>query len=268
MGTESVAGRNIPIASVPNLRDLGGWAAPGGRVRAGLIYRSAEFTDLQGDDAAAFGQLGIRSVYDLRTTDERTQSPNQVPAGTEYIIVDVLRDASGASPALMPKILGDPAFAADFLGGGKAVSIFEGAYRQIVSIGSALTGYQQFFTDIAEPEHRPALFHCQTGKDRTGWAAASLLLLLGVSKDDVYADYMLTNDQLLPALKPMIDQFVAAGGEAALLTPVLGVQASYLDAAIDEMETRFGSVEGYFKDGLGFDDDWIAAIRASYLEPA
>ena len=268
MATAGVAGRNIPIGSVPNLRDLGGWAAPGGRVRSGLIYRSAEFSDLQGDDAAAFGKLGIRSVYDLRTADERAQNPNQVPVGTEYIVVDVLRDASGASPALMPKILGDPKFAAEFLGDGKAVTIFEGAYRQIVGIDSALTGYGQFFTDIAEAEHRPALFHCQTGKDRTGWAAASLLLLLGVSRDDVYADYLLTNDQLLPALKPLIDRFVAAGGEAALLTPVLGVQTSYLDAAIDEMEKRFGSIEGYFTDGLGFDNDWIAAVRTSYIEPA
>ena len=266
MGATSVAGANIPIDGVPNLRDLGGWATPGGRVRHGLIFRSAEFSGLEGDAAKAFGKLGIRSVYDFRTTDERTENPNQVPAGTEYIIVDVLRDASGASPALMPKILGDPKFAEDFLGGGKTEAIFEGAYRQIVSLGSSLTGYSQFFNDIAQSEHRPALFHCQTGKDRTGWAAASLLLLLGVSKDDAYADYMLTNDQLLPALKPMIDQFVAKGGEATLLTPVLGVQPSYLDAAIDEMEKRYRTIEGYFSDGLGFDSAWIDGVRKSYVE--
>jgi len=53
------------------------------------------------------------------------------------------------------------------------------------------------------------VFHCTAGKDRTGWAAASTLLLLGVSTGDVFADYLLTNDQLRPALQPLLDQFRA-----------------------------------------------------------
>ena len=266
MEVTSRAGQNIAIRTVPNLRDLGGWSTPGGRVRSGLIYRSAEFSDLQGDDAAAFGKLGIRSVYDLRTAEERTASPNTVPAGTEYIVIDVLQDAQGASPALMAKVLGDPKFAEELLGGGKAVTMFEGSYRQIIALPSALEAYRLFFTDIAEPEHRPAVFHCQTGKDRTGWAAASLLLLLGVSKDDVYADYLLTNDQLLSALEPMFEKFEAAGGDRKLIMPVLGVQSSFLDAGIDEMEKRYSTIEGYFTKGLGFDTDWIDGVRATYIE--
>lgn len=177
MDPTRTAGQNIAIASVPNLRDLGGWSTPGGRVRSGLIFRSAEFSNLQGDDAKAFGKLGIRSVFDLRTAEERTVNPNQVPAGTEYIVIDVLQDAQGASPALMAKVLGDPKFA-------------EG--------------------------------------------------LLGVSKEDVYADYLLTNEQLLPALEPMFRKFAAAGGDRQLIAPVLGVQPSFLDAAIAEMENRYG----------------------------
>ncbi len=45
--------------------------------------------------------------------------------------------------------------------------MFETGYRGIVSLPSALIGYRQFFTDIGEKEHRPAVFHCTTGKDRT-----------------------------------------------------------------------------------------------------
>ena len=268
MAATSTPGKNIPIGTVPNLRDLGGWSAPGGRVRSGLIFRSAEFSNLSGDDAAAFGKLGIRSVYDLRTEDERKQNPNQLPDGTEYIVIDVLKDAQNASPALMAKVLGDPKFAEELLGGGKAETMFEGSYRQLIGLPSALAAYRLFFTDIAESEHRPAVFHCQTGKDRTGWAAASLLMLLGVSKDDVYADYLLTNDQLLPALEPMFEKFEAAGGDRALITPVLGVQSSFLDAGIDEMEKRYSTIEGYFTDGLGFDAAWIDGVRKTYIESA
>src|SRR4029077_1604307 len=199
-------GRNIPIAGVPNLRDMGGWAAAGGRVRTGMLYRSAEFGALQGDAAEAFAKLGIHSVYDLRTADERAENPNTVPAGTEYTILDILADAQSAAPAMVGKALSDPKSAAESLGDGKAVAMFEDGYRQIVGLPSALTGYRQFFTDISQPEHRPGAFHCTTGKDRTGWAAATFLLLLGVSEDDVYADYLLTNDQLVPALKPLVDK--------------------------------------------------------------
>ena len=259
-------GQSIDIATVPNLRDLGGWPAPGGRVRSGLLFRSAEFAGLQGDDAAAFAKLGIRSVYDLRTADERAAQPNVVPGGVEYIIVDVLSDATGAAPAQVGKALSDPAMAEQVLGGGKAVAMFEDGYRQIVGLPSALTGYHQFFTDISQPEHRPAVFHCTTGKDRTGWAAASLLLLLGVSHEDVYADYLLTNEQLVPKLQPMVDKFAANGGDPDLLTPVLGVQTSYLDAAIDEMQKRFGGIDGYFADGLGLDAATVEQLRSSYIQ--
>lgn len=144
--------------------------------------------------------------------------------------------------------------------------MFEEGYRQIVGLPSALTGYHQFFNDISEPEHRPAAFHCTTGKDRTGWAAATFLLMMGVSEDDVVADYLLTNDQLVPALKPVVDKFASIGGDPDLLTPVIGVQKSYLDAGFDEMRKRFKSIDGYFTDGLGLDAPTIERLRADYIE--
>ena len=66
-------GRSIPIASVPNLRDLGGWVTrDGGHVRTGVLYRSAGLGKLQGGDVQTLGDLGIRSVYDMRTRISRT----------------------------------------------------------------------------------------------------------------------------------------------------------------------------------------------------
>jgi protein-tyrosine phosphatase len=266
MGAANHPGQNIPIATVPNLRDMGGWSAPGGRVRSGVLFRSAEFGNLQGDDAAAFARLGIRSVYDLRTADERAANPNTLPPGTEYIVLDILADASDAGPAQLAQDLSDPKTAVEKLGDGEAVALFEEGYRQIVSLPSALTGYGQFFTDISEPEHRPAVFHCTTGKDRTGWAAASFLLLLGVAEDDVRTDYLLTNAQLLPALKPVIDKVVAKGVDPDLLKPIFGVQQEYLDAALDEMRKRYKTIDGYFADGLGLDAATIDRLRAAYIE--
>jgi protein-tyrosine phosphatase len=130
-----------------------------------------------------------------------------------------------------------------------------------VSLPSALSAYREFFSRIAQDAQRPALFHCTTGKDRTGWAAAATLLLLGVSKEDVLYDYELTNRDLLPALKPVFEHFRAIGGDRRLLEPVLGVQADYLHAAMDEMKQKFGSIDAYFGEGLGIDPDGQERLR-------
>ena len=258
----------IGIQGVPNLRDLGGWAAAGGEVRSGQVYRSAEFSGLGGPAEKEFATLGIRTVYDLRTADERTANANILPTGTEYIVFDILADRPGAGPAQMVQVLSDPKAAEDLLGNGKAVKIFEESYRQFLSLPSATTGYRQFFTILAEKEHRPALFHCTTGKDRTGWAAASLLMLLGVSDEDVLDDYLLTNESLVPALQPMVDKFASIGGDPQLLAPVIGVRKEYLEAARAEMESRYGNVEAYFSTGLGLSAQTIDALRSQLVVAA
>ena len=260
-------GRRINIPSLPNLRDIGGYATTtGGRVRTQQLYRSTDLNHLQGEDLVAFADLGISAVFDMRTAAEREAEPDVVPEGTEQIVCDVLKDSQSAAPAQLHKVLSDPALAEQMLGGGKAVQMFERGYREIVSLPSALSAYREFFTSIAQDAHRPALFHCTTGKDRTGWAAAATLLLLGVSEEDVLYDYV-DNRDLLPALKPMMERFRAAGGDPRLLEPVLGVDADYLRTALDEMTQKFGSIEGYFEEGLGIDSDEQQALRDTLVGP-
>ena len=58
----------------------------------------------------------------------------------------------------------------------QGLMLFEIGYREIVSLPSACAAYHRLFSDLTQEEHRPALFHCATGKDRTGWAAASPLM--------------------------------------------------------------------------------------------
>jgi len=89
---------------------------------------------------------------------------------------------------------------------------------------------------------------------------------LDVPDDLVMQEYLLTNEQLLPALQPVFDQFQSLGGDPALLRPILGVHREYLEAAFDEMRQRFGSMERYFADGLGLDQAVQAAIRQTLVQ--
>ncbi|GAA1831145.1 tyrosine-protein phosphatase [Luedemannella flava] len=257
----------IGIASLPNLRDLGGWpTADGGRVRAGLFYRSVDLSRLADADLDAFGALNIRTIYDLRTVAERDQAPDRLPDGAVYVSLDVLADAMRSAPATLTDVLADPALATKLLSNGRAVTMFEGAYRQIVASDSARAAYRQLYLELADPACRPALVHCLTGKDRTGWAAAALLLVLGVPDELVRADYLLTNAQLLPALQPKFDAFAARGGDPELLMPVFGVREQYLNAAIDEMHHRYGTIDDYFTTALGLTDTLVATLRAAFIE--
>jgi protein-tyrosine phosphatase len=261
------AGESIAIATVPNLRDLGGWpTGDGGRVRRGLLYRSTELDRLAGADLTAFAALGIRSVYDLRTDRERSARPDRLPEGTEHIVVDVLAGSVEAAPAQLFKIAADPQAAEALLGGGKGQALFEKGYREIVSLPSACAAFHRLFTDLTQAQHRPALFHCATGKDRTGWAAASLLLLLGVPDDLVMKEYLLTNAELLPSEQPMLERFRALGGDPDVLRPVVEVAPDYLEAALAEMRKMFGTIEAYFAQGLSVDAAAQKALVAAFVE--
>jgi len=93
-------------------------------------------------------------------------------------------------------------------------------------------------------------------------------MLVGVSDEDVMREYLLTNEQLVPAMQPVFDRFQAAGGDPDLLRPVIGVQKEYLEASLDEMRRSYGSIEGYFTDGLHLDAGVQHALRAAFAEPA
>lgn len=266
--TEPTPGASLGIPTVPNLRDLGGWSTPNGTVRRGLVFRSAEFAGLQGEDLEAFNRLGIATVYDLRTETERAAQPNTLPEDVRYVPLDVLKDSKSQAPALLLKLVGDPKAAEQLLGGSKALELFQGAYREFIDLPSAKAGYHQFFSELADGDHLPALFHCTTGKDRTGWAAAATLLLLGVSEDDVMTDFTNTNEQLAAAVQPVLDKFAAIGGNPDLLSPVLQVRPAYLQAAMTEMTDRYGDIETYMTQGLGLTGDTIDKLRSALIAPS
>lgn len=260
-------GQNIPVESLPNLRDVGGYVTRDGRkVRTGRLYRSVLLGRLTDGDVVKVQELGIRTVFDLRTTAEQQATPDR-DIGARTVGLDVVADRSGEGPASLLAKMDDPAAIGAALSDGQGAEIMRTAYRELVTLPSAHRAYNRFFTDLAGEDNLPALVHCTTGKDRTGWAAASTLLFLGVDEEEVFHDYLLTNDQLLPALKPIFDQFESVGGDPSLLRPVLSVDRTYLETAIDLMTETYGSIERYMTDGLGLDEETLTALRDRLIQP-
>ena len=267
MATDVQAGQSLGITSVPNLRDLGGYKTKDGKtVVSGLMYRSNQLSGISPEDMQQLDGLKLKNAFDLRTKEERNKRPEELPPGVNYVVLDVLADSPQAGPAQLEKLMADPKAANAELGGGKVEEAFKASYREFVSLSSAQREFRKLFLALGDKEQLPALFHCTTGKDRTGWAAAALLTLLDVPRDKLYEDYLRSNDYILPAYREAIDGFVEAGGNAEIPKAILGVKKEYLDAAFDEMQTRYVSIENYFSEGLGIDAAQQQAIRKSLLK--
>ena len=253
-GVTTDPGLSLGIASVPNLRDLGGYMTRDSAIVVrGLVYRSNQLAPISPNDMDKLAQLGLKNDYDLRTEAERTLLPDQLPPGVDNIWLNVLEDHSGSGPAQLLELLKNPKEANVSLGGGKIEAMFEESYREFVTLPSAKTAYRELFISLGERNKLPALFHCTTGKDRTGWAAAALLTLLDVPKKTVMEDYLRSNEYILPLYQKEIDTFTAEGGESSIIHAILGVKAEYLEAAFDEMLTKYGTIENYFSEAFGID---------------
>ncbi|MFF0748424.1 tyrosine-protein phosphatase [Streptomyces sp. NPDC004267] len=255
----------IPAATVANLRDLGTLPLGAGRsVREGLVFRSAQLDRLEADDPMV-ARLGIRTVVDFRTWAERAERPDRLPAGARPLVADVLADylaTSGLPPAARLKtLLSDPALAEEHLGGGRARAAFTRTYRAFVSTDSARASYRAFLTALGDPAAGPVLFHCTAGKDRTGWAATVLLSLLGADEETVLTEYLAVNPGVREAFAPLIEGFTLQGGDPELALALLGVVPAYLEAALDEVAVRHGTMEKYVREGLGVPDEVTGVIR-------
>ncbi|MEU8529558.1 MULTISPECIES: tyrosine-protein phosphatase [Streptomyces] len=255
----------IPATTVANLRDLGSLPLAGGRtVRPGLLFRSGQLDRLDPADGIV-AALGIRTVVDFRTEGERTDRPDHVPAGSRVVLADVLADhlaASGLPPAArLKRLLADPALAEQTLGGGRVRRAFENTYRAFVSTDSARASYRTLLTELADPAATPLLFHCTAGKDRTGWAAAIVLALLGADEATLREEYLSVNPAVRQAFAPLVEGFTAQGGDPELALAIIGVAPEYLAAALDEVAVRHGSMEKYVREGLGIPDDVVDRIR-------
>ncbi|MFI9585603.1 tyrosine-protein phosphatase [Streptomyces sp. NPDC052236] len=273
----------IPAITVANLRDLGSTPLPcGGRVRTGLVFRSGQLDRLDPTADPVVAALGIRTIVDLRTRAERLARPDHIPAGGQLLLADVLANqmpgsapdsAPGSAPGPLPvaarikQVLADPVVAERELGGGRAQALFTDAYRGFVATESARVAYRAFLTELAEPEAGPLLFHSTAGKDRAGWAAAIVLTLLGATPETVEAEYLSVNPAVRHVFAPLIEGFTAQGGDPETALAVVGVFPEYLAAALDEVDTRYGTMEKYVCEGLGVPPTAVERIHERLTDP-
>ena len=227
-----------------NFRTVGGDA---GALRR--LYRSDHLGALDAADAAQIRALGITRVLDFRGVNERTSAACRLSGVTVHSLP--------IEPTIVQK-LGELLAAGHHLTGTDMVAHMQDAYRGFVRHNTPR--FAEFFRHLLE-SGEPTVFHCTAGKDRTGFAAALLLKALGASDEEVMADYLLTNDRLqLPEGSRM-------GLPREAMTVLWRVQPEFLQAALAEIDSGYGSVEGYLREGLALGDPERERLRSLYLQP-
>lgn len=255
------AARLVAIEGARNLRDIGGYPTADGRsVRWRKVFRGGHPAAIRPDQHQQFRQLGLATILDLRTNDERARQPYP-PAlldGVDYR----WRDYRHSDSDLLAR-LRTATVSADEVREGILKSYRALPYEQAEGVG-------MLFRLLADGA-TPLLVNCTAGKDRTGTAIALLLLALGVSRADVVDDYTLT-ERLEPPASTL--RALAPDGPYAFLLdidpeiwrPMMRADAGYLDAQLEGLERAHGSIEKYLADEHGVTEERLACLRDRLLE--
>ena len=243
--------RSLRLSGASNFRDLGGYTGTDGRtVRWRRLFRSDHLAALTADDAEVFHELGVTRVFDLRGQAERAAVPYELPGVTQYplsiepTVVQRMTALLDAGQKLTPE---------------HTVELMQHTYRAFVNDNA--DRFRTLFGHLLASDD-PLVFHCTAGKDRTGFAAAMILLALDVDRGVVMQDYLLTND-LYRMPVPGSD----SRASPEVLQVLWRVQEAFLEAALQAVDQDHGGVERFLARELGVGPAERQRLQALYLQP-
>ena len=262
----------IPLKSIRNARELGGYPTADGRtVKNGVLLRTANLSEISGEDIRLLTEdFRLRHIIDFRMDMEIRDAADPSIIGTEYHHLNVIDTStfpdSGDTDGeiSMPDIVQSVELS-------EQIGAMDG--RMYVGFLASTTGkkaYSDFFRILLSCDPDCAvLWHCTSGKDRTGLAAMLLLAAFGVDEETIVEDYLLTNTfnaQRIAGTKQMLkaegydDAFIE---KAALVLDAVDVRNMRVSLAF--LNREYGSVVGYIRDGLNMTQEEIDSLKEKYL---
>ena len=243
--------RHYPFEGCFNFRDIGGYLTQDGkRVKKGLYFRAGRQDRMSDEDLSQLSDLKISTQIDLRRPDEvleQGKGPLE-SMGANYINIAVIPE--GGSDQLS-RLVGDTAIS---------------GRRYLGYLEFGPTSWLRLFGILSDEDNLPVVLHCTAGKDRTGVSTAFLLSVLGVSRDVIEADYLLTNlDTERQA--DFIEGTVGYpdGYDRKKMIDVAGVPKDAMKDFLDGVESKWGSAIEYLEK-IGVTQEQMDMVRHNFLE--
>lgn len=278
ISSSAFAQQFLPVGSIVNARDLGGYTVEDGRVvRDGVLIRAAHLAEVSEEDLAYLAGIPVSKVVDFRKTEEKRGKEDVRIPGSEYIVLPI--DASGNASAKatakemkkvkrgkkfdVKKIIVYMAF------NDKAKAVAREMYPTLFFNPECQKQFAKFFRHVITTESGAVIYHCTQGKDRTGVASALLLAALGADRETIVADFDATNRVYEADVRKYTRRVKFWGGkeeEIGVVKAFLGCNTENFVKALDRVDAEYGSIDAYLENVLGVTPQDREILKARYLK--
>lgn len=263
--------KRIPLDEMPNTRDLGGMVTKDGKtIKSGMLIRSGHLNKASDNDKAILGML-VDTVVDLRTVSEKTRQPDAEIDGVTYLYMPILDERESVAGVArdydsIEKVFDD--MQKDPMAG---INHMLSIYRAFVTNEVSINGYKNFVKTLLNHEGKAVLWHCSAGKDRCGVATVIIQEILGVSREDIYADYIKTNEYNKEDAARIVNRFIERNGVQSEdlkngIAAFWSADYSFLDETYRRAEEVYGSFDGFLEQALGVTPEIRRQLKDKYLE--
>lgn len=266
--------RSILLEGALNVRELGGLPVKDGRkIKSGKLIRAGRLSDLTDTDGVTLSaEWNVTTIVDLRNDQEISEHPDVIPDGIVFRKISILPDTKeGISREDFGMEMVDRAIirAKHLREDGGAGNFLKKMYGQMAERLECIAAMREFFMSLLEQGDGCFLWHCTSGKDRTGVTGALLLYALGADMETIKIDYLYTNEQNRIYRENLLAQMKKKGAEPELLEEMRileSVDWSYIERFFHVLECQYGSIDRFLMEQIGLTHKETEIFLEKYTE--
>ena len=259
----------IPLDGCENTRDLGGMVtADGRRIKTKRLLRSDKLSDLTEKDINLLSnEYSLKYIIDMRTAAEKQMQPDKAVPGSELIELPIFDESvNGVTHEKRASVV---PVGKDMKNAVPSPDMMKNAYRRMVSEEYSMAQYRKFFELLLSNEEGSVLWHCAMGKDRAGMAAVLTLSALGVERESIIKDYLLTNELCQNHISHIVSMVMKNVGDKideATCIRSFSACEDYLMCALDIIDNTHGGMDAFLENKMGLTPALREKLKTMYLE--
>lgn len=263
----------LHLKNLNNTRDLGGMVTKEGRVISKKrLLRSGELYNACQEDIDFLLEYRLCEIIDLRTNQERTEKPDPFLQNVTNIHLPIVKDSTqGISHEEQARLDLERALYSGELNDAKAArQLMHEMYYQMITDPFSLHQYALFMERLVQKKDGAVLWHCAAGKDRAGLAAILVLESLGVEREQIITDYLLTDKYMQENIQQEAALLKEKGKEHTtdfeeVLSYLLGAKIEYIELIYETIEKKYRSFSHFLEKEIHMDASKIEILKQNYL---